>query len=66
MKSGSTENNKFDLTFAVLAGLSMFYFNSITGGFLLDPISKVLFFFLLALECILINSQMNKATLSKK
>ena len=59
LKRFSLENYNFDLTLAVLVGLSTFFLNSITGGFLLDPISKVLFFFLLAIECILIGSRVN-------
>ena len=57
LKKYSSEKYNFDLTLAVLTGLSTFFLNSMTGGFLLDPISKVLFFFLLAVECILIGSK---------
>ena len=59
LKRFSLEKYNFDLTLAVLVGLSTFFLNSMTGGFLLDPISKVLFFFLLAVECILIGSKVN-------
>ena len=61
LKHSATEKFKFDLKLAVLAGLSIFYLNSLSGGFLLDPISKVLFFFLLAMASNLIGSQ-NKTT----
>jgi len=59
LKRYSSEKYNFDLTLAVLVGLSTFFLNSMTGGFLLDPISKVLFLFLLAIECILIDSKIN-------
>jgi len=60
LKHSFSEKFKFDLILAVLAGLSMFYLNSLSGGFLFDPISKVLFFFFLAMASNLISSQMNK------
>jgi len=48
--------NKFnkDLLFAVLLGISVFYLTALVGGFILDPISTLLFQFLLAVAGIII------------
>ena len=62
LKNLSSENINFKLMLAVLAGMLVFYGNSITGGFIFDPIIKVLFFFLLAVECVIINSNLKKNT----
>lgn len=61
IKHHYAEKINFDLALAILAGLSMFYLNSLTGGFILDPISKVLFMFILALAATTFNLQLAKA-----
>jgi O-antigen ligase len=66
LRSYRCEKRNFELMLVILASMTTFYLNTITGGFMFDPIVKVIFFFLLALECVLIDSQMNKAVLAKK
>ena len=60
LKRFSSERIKFDLTLALLAGFTVFYLSSITSGFILDPITKVLFMFLLTVEGTLISSKLIK------
>jgi O-antigen ligase len=57
LKINSTQKDKFVLILALLSGFSVFYLSAITGGFILDPITKILFFFLLALEVIVIDGK---------
>lgn len=46
----------YSLIIALLAGYLVLYISSISGGFILDPITKVIFLFLLAVEGSLISS----------
>jgi O-antigen ligase len=68
LKLNSPQKDRFVLILALLSGFSVFYLSAITAGFILDPITKILFFFLLALEVFLIggkkcgNSESNKET----